>query len=180
MITAGGRHGIETALSKGRRDNDSHATTGSPAELPVVTRRAATEPSSPGSRDGTRHFPSHALPNHNEKWRPLAGNQRSTTRTNDQLECPGEPAFLGAPGRNRTYDLRFRKPTLYPLSYGSGDGALCGANCSPRSSSHRCKASWLSGCGPGLVVERSMRVVWPLGSDGAPLIRLRGGRSRCG
>ena len=27
--------------------------------------------------------------------------------------------FLGAPGRNRTYDLRFRKPTLYPLSYGS-------------------------------------------------------------
>ena len=22
--------------------------------------------------------------------------------------------FLGAPGRNRTYDLRFRKPALYP------------------------------------------------------------------
>ena len=28
--------------------------------------------------------------------------------------------LLGAPGRNRTYDLRFRKPLLYPLSYGSG------------------------------------------------------------
>jgi hypothetical protein len=27
--------------------------------------------------------------------------------------------FLGAPGRTRTSDARFRKPTLYPLSYGS-------------------------------------------------------------
>ena len=25
---------------------------------------------------------------------------------------------IGAPGRTRTYDARFRKPTLYPLSYG--------------------------------------------------------------
>ena len=25
---------------------------------------------------------------------------------------------IGAPGRNRTCDARFRKPTLYPLSYG--------------------------------------------------------------
>ncbi len=28
-------------------------------------------------------------------------------------------AFWGAPGRIRTCDARFRKPTLYPLSYGS-------------------------------------------------------------
>ena len=27
--------------------------------------------------------------------------------------------FSGAPGRDRTCDLRFRKPLLYPLSYGS-------------------------------------------------------------
>ena len=33
----------------------------------------------------------------------------------------------GAPGRNRTCDARFRKPTLYPLSYGGGDGAKRGA-----------------------------------------------------
>ena len=33
----------------------------------------------------------------------------------------------GALGRNRTYDLRFRKPLLYPLSYEGGDGAKCGA-----------------------------------------------------
>ena len=33
----------------------------------------------------------------------------------------------GAPGMNRTCDLRFRKPLLYPLSYGSGDGAKWGA-----------------------------------------------------
>ncbi|MEY4228838.1 MAG: hypothetical protein RLZ84_1430 [Actinomycetota bacterium] len=30
---------------------------------------------------------------------------------------------IGAPGRDRTCDLRFRKPLLYPLSYGGGDGA---------------------------------------------------------
>ncbi len=35
--------------------------------------------------------------------------------------------FLSAPGMNRTCDLRFRKPSLYPLSYGGGDGAKCGA-----------------------------------------------------
>ena len=37
-------------------------------------------------------------------------------------------ANTGAPGRTRTCDLRFRKPLLYPLSYGGGDGAKCGAN----------------------------------------------------
>ena len=34
---------------------------------------------------------------------------------------------LSAPGRNRTCDARFRKPTLYPLSYEGGDGAKRGA-----------------------------------------------------
>jgi hypothetical protein len=33
----------------------------------------------------------------------------------------------GAPGRIRTCDARFRKPTLYPLSYGGGAGRLRGA-----------------------------------------------------
>ena len=33
----------------------------------------------------------------------------------------------GALGRDRTCDLRFRKPVLYPLSYEGGDGAKCGA-----------------------------------------------------
>ena len=28
-----------------------------------------------------------------------------------------------APGRNRTCDLRYRKPALYPLSYGGDSGA---------------------------------------------------------
>ena len=32
----------------------------------------------------------------------------------DQPESLGKK---GAPGRNRTYDTRFRKPLLYPLSY---------------------------------------------------------------
>ncbi len=33
---------------------------------------------------------------------------------------PADLLFLGAPGRTRTCDARFRKPTLYPLSYGGG------------------------------------------------------------
>ena len=37
------------------------------------------------------------------------------------------PYSIGAPGMNRTCDLRFRKPLLYPLSYEGGDGAKCGA-----------------------------------------------------
>jgi hypothetical protein len=30
---------------------------------------------------------------------------------------------LGGPGRIRTSDTRFRKPLLYPLSYGAVDGS---------------------------------------------------------
>ena len=40
---------------------------------------------------------------------------------------PVAPQAVGALGRNRTCDLRFRKPLLYPLSYEGGDGAKCGA-----------------------------------------------------
>ncbi len=43
----------------------------------------------------------------------------------------GSGAWVGtrgssAPGRDRTCGLRFRKPLLYPLSYGSGTGAKVG------------------------------------------------------
>jgi hypothetical protein len=34
------------------------------------------------------------------------------------------PVKGGAPGRNRTCDLRFRKPSLYPLSYGGAPHAF--------------------------------------------------------
>ena len=34
---------------------------------------------------------------------------------------------IGALGRDRTCDLRFRKPSLYPLSYEGINGAVCGA-----------------------------------------------------
>ena len=37
-----------------------------------------------------------------------------------QAACPIYLDLSGAPGRGRTCDLRFRKPLLYPLSYGSG------------------------------------------------------------
>ena len=39
-----------------------------------------------------------------------------------QLDALVRPVLPGAPGRIRTCDARFRKPTLYPLSYGSGLG----------------------------------------------------------
>ena len=33
-------------------------------------------------------------------------------------QCSGQVKRIGAPSRIRTYDTRFRKPLLYPLSYG--------------------------------------------------------------
>ena len=42
-------------------------------------------------------------------------------------KMPGrQPKSSGAPGRIRTCDARFRKPTLYPLSYGSEVARLVG------------------------------------------------------
>ncbi len=40
----------------------------------------------------------------------------------DEMVGVGDECYrgvIGAPGRIRTYDTRFRKPMLYPLSYGS-------------------------------------------------------------
>ena len=33
-------------------------------------------------------------------------------------QCSGQVKRISAPSRIRTYDTRFRKPLLYPLSYG--------------------------------------------------------------
>ena len=60
----------------------------------------------------------------------------------------------GAPGRDRTCDLRFRKPLLYPLSYGGGQ-------CSDSSSEVAAVVRWnvrearnlLKGTGSGRVSE---------------------------
>lgn len=48
---------------------------------------------------------------------PLAVNERETASARPSR--PGNPdgKRTSAPGRNRTSDLRFRKPSLYPLSY---------------------------------------------------------------
>ena len=51
------------------------------------------------------------------------------------------PISIGAPGMNRTCDLRFRKPSLYPLSYGGGDGAKCGAKLTITVCAVVCKAT---------------------------------------
>jgi hypothetical protein len=63
---------------------------------------------------------------------PVITNRRArrrTTKDENQVRCTykifeAKFAFqcvstaLGAPGRTRTCDTRFRKPLLYPLSYG--------------------------------------------------------------
>jgi hypothetical protein len=52
--------------------------------------------------------------------------QNVPTRKVTPLQMISGGAFLqvvvGAPGRNRTCDLRFRKPLLYPLSYEGASG----------------------------------------------------------
>ena len=49
--------------------------------------------------------------------------RRSTTGLAGRRKWP-EQGKAGAPGRNRTYDTRFRKPVLYPLSY-EGKVPIC-------------------------------------------------------
>ena len=50
----------------------------------------------------------------------------------DRQDClRSKPYFIGAPGMNRTCDLRFRKPLLYPLSYGGRDGTEHGGHSPP-------------------------------------------------
>ena len=56
------------------------------------------------------------------------GDARSIEEGHGSRAVSGGPATLprlmGAPGRNRTCDLRFRKPLLYPLSYGGEEAYL--------------------------------------------------------
>ena len=50
---------------------------------------------------------------------------------NKKRPTKGGPEYAGAPERTRTSDARFRKPTLYPLSYGGkkdADKQLCYLN----------------------------------------------------
>jgi hypothetical protein len=54
--------------------------------------------------------------------RPLCGLSPRRRSSNFPVETPEHPSHeakrIGAPSRIRTYDTRFRKPLLYPLSYG--------------------------------------------------------------
>ncbi len=51
-----------------------------------------------------------------------------TTSVSDVSRHQTAPPADGAPGRIRTCDARFRKPTLYPLSYGGGGCRKPGRN----------------------------------------------------
>jgi uncharacterized membrane protein YczE len=52
--------------------------------------------------------------------RPVALQEQRRGRV--EVDRRSELVFSSAPGRDRTCDARFRKPTLYPLSYGSWPG----------------------------------------------------------
>src|ERR1700722_20104013 len=53
-------------------------------------------------------------------------NNGSTCLPHESTSVPFTRGFRSAPGRNRTCDARFRKPTLYPLSYwGRHRGSEC-------------------------------------------------------
>ena len=103
--------GRSTARCRPRRppftDNPAGPPTGHAQGKPA-RRLPTTVPIS--SR--TRLLPALTVPHHN----------RSNSR-----RCGHLTGVSGAPGRIRTSDLRFRKPLLYPLSYGSGYGARRGA-----------------------------------------------------
>jgi hypothetical protein len=51
--------------------------------------------------------------------RPTGSTARDPGWTDIRVSS-ADPVVLGAPGRIRTCDARFRKPTLYPLSYEGG------------------------------------------------------------
>ena len=61
---------------------------------------------------------------HKDQGRQIQVNESGTftihslTDSIDRVDEDKIRTSIGAPGRNRTYDLRFRKPSLYPLSYG--------------------------------------------------------------
>jgi hypothetical protein len=64
-------------------------------------------------------LPSLSVPNSAETWPSFVPTVQPAIACG-QHECPGKSRFVSsAPGRIRTYDTRFRKPMLYPLSYGS-------------------------------------------------------------
>ena len=99
----------------------------SDADLSVEQRKRADQRGIEGIRRG---MPADdALPlAHQARNRPIpfplfltttrkGGSWRAITVSHsifDQVECPGDAGSLGAPGRNRIYTLRFRKPTNSP------------------------------------------------------------------
>ena len=52
-----------------------------------------------------------------KKRRKASAKPTGTKAPEEELMMSGQGSDLGAPGRNRTCDTRFRKPMLYPLSY---------------------------------------------------------------
>jgi hypothetical protein len=84
-------------------------------------------------------FPSHS----GALRRQLAGSSQALAT----------PRLAGAPARTRTWDARFRKPTLYPLSYGGAGGEASesrGASRNGRAErpTWKCVGGWTRGADP--------------------------------
>ena len=55
------------------------------------------------------------------KWRQIADSSKETREGHITVSPFVLRRKAGAPGGIRTHDPRFRRPMLYPLSYGRGD-----------------------------------------------------------
>ena len=89
----------------------------------ATSRERPTTRRLPGSSDGRScRWP---RPKSTQRWLPHGYHERLQNADIGDAKAIYQD-FRGAPGRIRTCDARFRKPTLYPLSYGSGASSLVG------------------------------------------------------
>jgi hypothetical protein len=56
--------------------------------------------------------------------KPKPGTRVFAVFSDDCVSVREAHRTINTPGRDRTCDLRFRKPSLYPLSYGGGTSAV--------------------------------------------------------
>ena len=100
------------------------ATTGQPILLPTGPSSVPT-----ACPPSDRHYI--AWPARQGRTRPHRARTASPSGAGaSTVPTPPVSHLLGAPGRTRTCDARFRKPTLYPLSYGGQLGLRTSPGCS--------------------------------------------------
>jgi hypothetical protein len=112
-------------------DFSSPNETGSPKRSSPSSRRSPRSRASSGATASSRSTERKTSPRH-----PSTRNATPPARAAERrkrwkwcaLTCCESRGRCGGPGRSRTSDQRFRKPLLYPLSYGAAGKAGAGHN----------------------------------------------------